>query len=173
MHPKHQPTGREVSLNDDEFIVSKTDPQSRITYANRAFMRITGYSESEFLGQPQSIIRHPEMPRGVYRLLWDTIRNGDEFFGYINNLCKDGSNYWVWANITPDRDAQGRITGFFSARRKPDPAAVAKVKPIYAEMLAAEAGTSSVDAACKASLAVLDRHIHPEHADYEAFVLSL
>jgi aerotaxis receptor len=173
VRPQHQPNGREVSLKDDEFIVSKTDPQSRITYANRAFMRITGYSEPEFLGQPQNIIRHPEMPQGVYRLLWNTIRNGDEFLGYINNLCKDGSNYWVWANITPDRDEQGRIVGFFSARRKPDPAAVAKVKPIYAEMLAAEAGASNVDAACKASLAVLDHHIHQEHADYEAFVLSL
>jgi len=173
MRPKHQPNGREVSLNDGEFIVSKTDPQSRITYANRSFMRITGYSESEVLGRPQSIVRHPEMPRGVFRLLWNTIRKGDEFFGYINNLAEDGSNYWVWANITPDRDEQGRIIGYFSARRKPDPAAIAKVKPIYAEMLAAEARASNVEEACKASLAVLDHYIHQEHADYEAFVLSL
>jgi len=174
MRPKHQPTGREISLNDDEFVVTKTDIQSRITYANRSFMRISGYRESEILGQHQNFIRHPDMPQGVFRLLWQTIRNGDEFFGYVDNLSKDGSNYWVWANITPDRDRQGKIIGYFSARRKPDPAAVAKIKPIYAEMVAAEKGKSSVDEACKASIAVLNHYIQQqEHEDYEAFILGL
>lgn len=168
-----QPNGREVSLNDDEFIVTKTDTQSRIIYANRSFMRLSGYREKELLGQPQNIVRHPAMPRGVFRLLWNTIRDGREFFGYVNNLSKDGSNYWVLANITPDRDANNEIIGYFSCRRKPDPVALAKVKPLYAEMLAAEASKASVDEACRASLAVLDRYIKQEHEDYEAFVLSL
>lgn len=71
-------SGREISLDDDSFIVTKTDLRGNIIYANRIFMQITGYRESELLGKPQNIIRHPEMPKGVFRYLWQEIAAGRE-----------------------------------------------------------------------------------------------
>lgn len=173
MRPTQQPSGREISLGDEDFIVTKTDLKSRITYANPIFMSITGYRESELLGQPQNIVRHPEMPCGLFRLLWNSITRGEECFAYINNLAKSGDNYWVFANITPDRAADGQITGYFSCRRKPDPEALRRIQPIYARMLATEASHSGASDACAASLALLNEHIHKEHDSYEAYVLGL
>lgn len=91
------PRNNEHALREDEFIVSKTDTRGVITYCNRTFMRISGFSEAELFGQPHNIIRHPDMPRGAFRLLWKQLQAGNEFFGYVKNLCKDGSYYWVLA----------------------------------------------------------------------------
>lgn len=104
MKTKITPTRSEVRLADDEFIVSKTDPKGRITYANRTFMKISGFAEPELLGIQHNVVRHPDMPRAVFKLLWETLERGEEFFGYVKNLCRDGSFYWVLANITPDYD---------------------------------------------------------------------
>ena len=124
------PNNHEVVLTDNEFIVSKTDAKGRITYVNRVFMRIAGYSEQELLQQPHSIIRHPDMPRGVFYYLWKTLQEGHEFFGFVKNLCADGSYYWVFANITPDYDRDDRLMGYYSVRRKPSPQAIETVTPI-------------------------------------------
>ncbi|MBT3307547.1 MAG: PAS domain S-box protein [Alphaproteobacteria bacterium] len=78
-------TGVERFFEDDEIIVSKTDLKGRVTYANRVFLRLAGYTEQEVLGQPHSIIRHPEMPRCVFKLLWDTLEDGKEIFAYVIN----------------------------------------------------------------------------------------
>jgi aerotaxis receptor len=79
------------------------------------------------------------MPRGVFKLLWDTISRGEEFIGYVKNLSADGSHYWVLATVTPDFDASGRITGYYSARRRPRREAIAVIEPVYADMRRAEA----------------------------------
>ncbi|OBS08540.1 PAS domain-containing protein [Acidihalobacter prosperus] len=166
------PTQREVILPADSFIVSKTDPRGRITYANRVFMSISGYLEPELLGEPQSIVRHPDMPRGVFKLLWDTIRTGDECFAYVKNLCKSGDYYWVLANVTADRDANGGITGYYSVRRKPSAEAVKFVAGLYRDMCAIEAG-STANQAPAASLEHLNRLIADRGMTYETFILSL
>ncbi|HQS01706.1 MAG: hypothetical protein B7Y07_02480 [Halothiobacillus sp. 24-54-40] len=170
---KAAPTGREISLGGDDFIVTKTDAQSRITYANRMFMRISGYSEPELLGQPQSIVRHPDMPKGVFRLLWQTITQGKECFAYVNNLAKNGDNYWVFANITPEMNERGEITGYFSCRRQPKASAVEKIKPIYEAMRRLETQTPLGGDAANRSLSLLHSMINPEHASYEEFILAL
>ena len=87
------PTGRERRFDDDELLVSKTDPKGRITYANDVFVRVSGYALPEIIGQPHNLIRHPQMPRGVFRLLWDSISRGEELFAFINNLAKNGDHY--------------------------------------------------------------------------------
>ncbi|HPV77190.1 MAG TPA: PAS domain-containing protein, partial [Gemmatimonadaceae bacterium] len=89
------PSGRERSFGEDEIIVSKTDLQGKITYANDVFIRVSGYEEDELLGAPHSIIRHPDMPRAVFKLLWDTLATGREVFAYVNNMARNGDNYWV------------------------------------------------------------------------------
>lgn len=132
-------TGRERTFPNDEIIVSKTDPQGRITYANDIFLDVSGYSEEEILGQPHSIIRHPAMPRCVFKLLWDTISAGDEIFAYVNNRAKCGDNYWVLAHVTPNRDVKtGTIVGYHSSRRAPKKTALDVIAPIYQKLLQEE-----------------------------------
>ena len=107
-------TGVERTFGADEIIVSKTDTKGRLTYVNQLFQTIADYKEDELIGQPHNIVRHPDMPRCVFKLLWDTIASGNELFAYVVNRCKFGDHYWVFAHVTPTFDAQGQITGFHS-----------------------------------------------------------
>ncbi len=92
-------TGKEVFFDRDHFIVSKTDLKGRITYVNRAFCAIAGYGEGELLGAPHSIIRHPDMPRAVFKLLWDRLAEGCEVFAQVKNLTRNGDFYRVFAHV--------------------------------------------------------------------------
>ena len=133
------PSGREVFFPASELIVSKTDAKGRLTYANRLFCNIAGYSEAELIGQPHSIIRHPDMPRCVFKLLWDTLADGREIFAYVKNMTKHGDHYWVFAHVTPSFDAQGNIVAYHSNRRTPDPGVIKNaIAPLYAEVLRIE-----------------------------------
>jgi PAS domain S-box-containing protein len=163
----------EVKLVDEEFIVSKTDLTGKITYANRVFMEICNYSESDLLNVQHNIIRHPDMPRGVFRFLWDTIKTGEEFFGFVKNLCADGRFYWVFANITPEYNADGKLIGYLSVRRKPSQAAIDVISPIYAEMLKIEQQASSKKTAPDESIAYLVKQLNNLKVDYQPFVLDL
>ena len=116
-----RPTAVERTFKEDDIIVSKTDLKGIITYANRTFLEIALYSEEEVLGQPHSIIRHPDMPRCVFKLLWDTIQAGEEIFAYVKNMSKNGDYYWVFAHVTPTFNQRNEITGFHSNRRTPNP----------------------------------------------------
>jgi PAS domain S-box-containing protein len=138
MKPKIHPNNTERRLGENDFIVSKTDPTGRITYANRIFMEICGYSETQLLNVQHNIIRHPDMPRGVFKFMWDTLKAGDEFFGFAKNQCADGGFYWVFANITPDYDQHGKLQGYYSVRRKPPQSALEILAPVYQQMLAIE-----------------------------------
>ena len=117
---KRAPTGVERFFREDEVIVSKTDLKGRLTYVNRVFIDISGYQEPELLGEPHSLIRNPEMPRSVFKLLWGTIGAGREIFAYVNNMSKNGDHYWVLAHVTPSFDKNGQIVGYHSNRRVPD-----------------------------------------------------
>lgn len=172
MKPKIQPNNTERSLADDEFIVSKTDTKGRITYANRTFMKLAGYSEHQLLNVQHNIIRHPDMPRGAFRLVWSTIEQGQECFAYVKNLSSDGSFYWVFANITPDYDENGHLQGYFSVRRKPTQSAINTIVPIYQEMLAIEA-RSPVQTAPDDSIAFVVEKLKSLGTSYEEFVLSI
>jgi len=132
------PTGVELKMREDDFIVSKTDLKGRITYGNRIFIEFSGFSEAELLGSQHNIVRHPDMPRGVFKLLWDTIQSGRECFAYVKNMSRNGSHYWVLANVTPSLDAQGKPVGYLSVRRKPRQEAVAAIAAVYQTMLDVE-----------------------------------
>jgi PAS domain S-box-containing protein len=167
------PTHHERKLGENDFIVSKTDKAGRITYANRIFMDICGFPEPELLGVQHNIIRHPDMPRGVFRFMWDTLKAGDEFFGFAKNLCADGGFYWVFANITPDYDKNGVLTGYYSVRRKPSESALNILIPIYKEMLAIEKRSSTKDAPNQ-SIAYLTDAVQSTGAkSYNKLVLDL
>ncbi|MGR9044585.1 MAG: PAS domain-containing protein [Gammaproteobacteria bacterium] len=168
------PNAHEKKLGDNDFIVSKTDTIGKITYANRIFMEIAGYSESDLLGVQHNIIRHPDMPRGVFKFMWDTLKTGNEFFGFAKNLCADGSFYWVFANITPDYDRDGALQGYYSVRRKPPQSALDVLTPIYQEMLAIEKRSSSKKEAPDKSVEYLFDVVAQTGAkSYNALVLDL
>ena len=136
---KRAPTGVERFFREDEVIVSKTDLKGRLTYLNRVFINISGYQEPELLGEPHSLIRNPEMPRSVFKLLWDTIGAGREIFAYVNNMSKNGDHYWVLAHVTPSFDKNGQIVGYHSNRRVPDRDVLnSTIIPLYKAVLEEE-----------------------------------
>ena len=167
------PTGREITFDEDELIVSKTDLKGRITYANDVFLRVSGFAESEILGQPHNVIRHPAMPRCVFHLLWETIRNGREIFAYVVNLAKSGDAYWVLAHVTPSRDANGTCVGYHSNRRVPHADALDRVRPLYAKLLDEERRAGDPRAAIEASSRLLASMLAEARTDYDRFVFDL
>ena len=167
------PSGRERTFGRDEIIVSKTDLKGRITYCNDVFRRVAGYDERELLGQPHSIIRHPDMPRCVFKLLWDTIEAKGEIFAYVNNMARNGDHYWVLAHVTPSLDASGAILGYHSSRRLPNPEAVATVEGLYRDLKAMEDQPDSRKDGMTAAYEHLVGVLQSKGVSYERFVLSL
>ncbi len=100
-------TGVERRFNQDDIIVTKTDIGGRLTYGNPTFLTISDLTEREALGKPHSLIRHPDMPASVFRLLWSTIQDGKEIFAYVLNRATNGDHYWVFAHVTPTTGADG------------------------------------------------------------------
>jgi len=168
-----QPTGVERTFGEDEIIVTKTDVRGVLTYANDVFLRISALTEDEAVGQPHSIIRHPDMPRAVFKLLWDTVKNGQELFAYVVNLAADGAHYWVLAHVTPSIDEANRIVGYHSSRRKPDPQAVAAARDLYRKLRQEELRHTSSAAALDASWAMLHGMLDERGQTYEEFVWEL
>ncbi|MBT3044495.1 MAG: PAS domain-containing protein [Candidatus Thiodiazotropha sp. (ex Codakia orbicularis)] len=166
------PTDREILMDENDFIVSKTDLKGRITYANRIFMKIAGYNEGELLGVQHNIIRHPDMPRGVFRLLWNVIESGNECFAYVKNMAKSGDFYWVYANVTVDYDDNNNPIGYFSVRRKPSREGIEAVIPVYKEMLRIEQQAGARDAP-NASLQWLVDVLKSKNTTYEEFIHTL
>ena len=132
-------TGVERVLDDDAIIVSKTDPQGRIVYANDTFLTIAGYTESELLGAPHSILRHPSMPRSVFALLWSRLEQGREVYALVLNRSKNGDHYWVHAHVTPSLAHDGSVRGHHSFRRKAPRATIDAAEKLYRDVLAIEA----------------------------------
>lgn len=162
----------EFKLKPDEIIVSKTCPKGKITYANRPFMAISGFAEPQLLTYPHNIIRHQDMPRGVYYLLWKTLQSGNEFFGYVKNLTACGGYYWVFANITPDLRTDGSLAGYYSVRRRPNYKAVQQVATWYKTMLDIES-QASASKAPEASSSWLLEKIADQKVSYNQFILQL
>ncbi|RMH12585.1 MAG: PAS domain S-box protein [Planctomycetota bacterium] len=166
-------TGVERTFDEDEIIVSKTDVKGRITYANRVFLRVSQYTEEELIGRAHNIIRHPDMPRCVFKYLWDTIQAGDEVFAYVLNRCKSGDHYWVFAHVTPTFNERGQIVGYHSNRRVPSRSAIEKIKPIYDLLLREEQKHSTPREQWQASLPLLVDYLNQAKMSYEEFVFTL
>jgi len=155
-------------MKENDFIVSKTDLKGRLTYVNKIFMEMGEYSEKELLGKPHSIVRHPDTPKAVFKLLWDMVQAGDEIFAYVINKTKNGNDYWVYANVTPSKDLNGRTIGYYSVRRKPNAAALDIIKPLYSQMVNAER-SGGVEAGTK----ILTDLLHEKGVDYNELIITL
>lgn len=168
-----QPSGKERTFSKDEIIVSKTDTKGHLTYVNDVFMTVSGFSENELIGRPHSLIRHPDMPRCVFKLLWDTISTGKELFAYVVNLAKNGDHYWVLAHVTPDLGVDGQVVGYHSNRRVPDRGAVTKIEPLYRSLLQIETGAADRKQGMEAAYGALIDQLKREGKSYAEFVLGL
>ncbi len=167
------PTSKEHKLKPDDLIVTKTNLKGNITYANEKFLNICVFKEAEMLDKPHNIIRHPDMPKAVFRLLWDTLKRGDEFFGVVKNLCSDGGFYWVFANITPSFDENNKIIGYFSVRRFANKELVNTMSNLYQKMLQEEKRHSNDKKAIEASTKILTDVINQQGVSYNEYILSI
>ncbi|MBV5279229.1 MAG: PAS domain-containing protein [Campylobacteraceae bacterium] len=158
----------ELFLNEDEIIVSKTDLKGNITYGNQIFIKLSGYNEIELLGKPHNLIRHPEMPKCIFKFLWQRIQSGEEIFAYVVNQSKNGDFYWVLANVTPSFDQSNKIIGYHSVRRKPKTEALKGVQGLYATLLSAERSSGIT-----ASQKILEETVAKKGVSYDEFILSL
>jgi methyl-accepting chemotaxis protein len=123
-------TDHEVALSPETLIVSKTDLKGLITYVNRDFLQISGFTENELIGESHNIVRHPDMPVEAFADLWQTLGQHRPWTGYVKNRCKNGDFYWVEANVTPIWEG-GRVSGYMSVRRQADPAVIRQVDEAY------------------------------------------
>jgi len=123
---------------DGSAIISQTDLKGVITYANRAFTEVSGYSVDELVGQAHNIVRHPDMPKIVFEKMWSTIQSGQAWNGLIKNLRKDGRYYWVDSEILPIKDNNNNITGYIAARKSASRKDIQESEENYKKMLLVE-----------------------------------
>jgi PAS domain S-box-containing protein len=173
LETRTRPTGVERSFGPDEIIVTKTDLQGRITYANDVFLRVSALDDAQAMGKPHNIIRHPDMPRGVFRLLWDRLQARQELFAYVLNMATDGAHYWVFAHVTPTVSSTGATIGYHSNRRLPSRASVSAIQPLYRQMLSAESAAGSATEAAARGSQVLDAALAERGQTYDEFVWNL
>jgi PAS domain S-box-containing protein len=131
---KPEPVNEEV-LFDGGVMITETDTAGIITYANRKFREMTVYSKEELIGSPHSINRHPDMPKAAFAKMWETIKRGEMWEGYVKNMRKDGKYYWVIVWIKPKFDDEGNITGYIAGRKVPDRNMIKKIEQEYRQML--------------------------------------
>ncbi|MFT7860901.1 MAG: PAS domain-containing protein [Sulfurimonas sp.] len=122
---------QEYVLKSDDFLVSQTDEKGIILFANDDFCKIAGYSLEELVGKPHNIVRHPDMPKAAFKDLWDTVKQGKVWTGYVKNKRKEGGYYWVFATIYPMKDPHTHKTRYMSCRRKPSKAEIEAAEKLY------------------------------------------
>ena len=134
---------RPVAVDEEYFfegcaIVSETDLEGLITFANRRFCEISGYTSSELVGQPHNIIRHPDMPKAAFAQVWRTIQSGTIWHGLVKNLRKDGKFYWVDTEVSPIYDNNGIVKGYMAARKPASRKNIEETAEIYKKMIEQE-----------------------------------
>jgi len=164
-----QPVNEEITLDPKRYIVSKTDPKGIITYGNDYFVQITGYKESELIGKPHNIIRHPDMPRFVFKFMWDRISQNQNIMAIVKNMAKDGRYYWVVTDFEPKVDKlTNKIVSYTAYRKAAPPEAVKTIEPIYKKMLEIEA-----ESGMEGSEKYLRGLLEEKKMTYDEFINSL
>lgn len=165
---------KEVSFSPDDIIVSKTDLKGIITYVNGTFCKVSAFTERQLLGKPHSIIRHPNMPRCIFKYIWERLKTDNEIFGYVVNRTANNDYYWVLAHITPSYDCNHNIIGYHSNRRVPDKQIITqKIIPLYTKLLQIEKSTSSSKEGLTASYEHLLNLLRGKGVNYDEFILTL
>ena len=132
-----EPIDEEV-IFDGRSLISETDLKGNITFVNRKFVEMTGYTKQEAVGYPHNILRHPDMPKVAFEGMWKIIKDGKVWDGYVKNLRKDGKYYWVDVHIVPKKDENGTIIGFIASRKVTDPKRLESTIIQYQNLLSQE-----------------------------------
>lgn len=165
--------GSEVRFRPDSVIVSKTDLKGIITYVNETFLEVSGFEMQDVLGKPHNVIRNDFMPRCVFKLLWDRLKSEQEVFAYVVNRCKNGNYYWVLAHVTPSVDVNGKVLGYHSSRRVPDPKVISEtILPLYTGLKAIEESGSRQKDGMQAAYDELMRTMDKLGTDYDRFIFT-
>jgi PAS domain S-box-containing protein len=162
------PTGKEIKLHPKDMLVSKTDTHGVISYGNNKFIEISGYKESELIGLPHNIIRHPDMPKAVFYLMWQSIRNGKNIMAVVKNLSKSGDHYWVTTDFEIQRNREGRIRNYIAFRHTASKAVIKEIEPLYRKMIEIEE-VHDMDA----SVAYLEAFLEEKKMSYNQFIEDL
>ncbi|MGJ3259179.1 MAG: PAS domain-containing protein [Rhodospirillales bacterium] len=167
-------TGHERTFDPDEIIVSKTDLDGKIIYGNRMFYRLADLDEKQCLNVQHNIVRHPDMPRAVFELLWQTIKGGEEIFAYVMNRSSNGDHYWVFAHVTPSRDGGGNIVGYHSNRRVANREALnSHIIPLYKRLSDIEKQHTSPKDGLAASTQVITDLLQEKKTGFNELMFSL
>ena len=158
------PTSNEIEVKPVDIVVSKADEAGDITYANPIFYKLSGYSKKELNFAPHSILRHPDMPKVVFKFLWDEIQKGNEVHAFVKNLSKDGSFYWVMAHVRPALNQDGSFRNYVSTRQTMSANARATIEPLYAKLVELE-NSGGVEASEAELLKVLEGRAFNEIMD--------
>ena len=132
------PNNHEIKLTSVDIVVSKTDIEGHIEYANQIFFKLSGYNKRELTFEPHSILRHPDMPKVVFKHLWSELKKGDEVYAFVKNMTKDGSFYWVLAYVRPTLNPDGSLRNYVSTRKLMSPTARETIEPLYTQLLEVE-----------------------------------
>jgi len=166
-HPT--PTQKEIELNPKRYIVSKTDAKGIIEYGNDYFTEVCGYSESELIGKPHNIVRHPDMPRIVFKMMWDRINQRQNIMAVVKNMAKNGDHYWVVTEFEPKVDPITNEIISHTAFRKAAPRkAIEVMEPIYAKLIEIEK-----EGGMEASGKYLRGFLEEKNITYDDFVNDL
>jgi len=132
------PNDTEIEVKPVDIVVSKADEAGDIEYANPIFYKLSGYSKKELTFAPHSILRHPDMPKVVFKFLWNELKKGNEVHAFVKNMTKDGSFYWVFAYVRPALNPNGSLRNYVSTRKRMSASARAVIEPLYKELLEIE-----------------------------------
>lgn len=165
------PINVEHEVTPIDMIVSKSDEKGNITYTNPIFMKISGYTKGELIDKPHSILRHPDMPKVIFKYLWDNLKEGKEVHAYVKNLCKNGEFYWVLAQVRGSTNPDGSFRNYVSTRKYVLPKAKKAISDLYAKLLEIEKSEGD-EASAAALMAFLDENgVTPD--TFNDFMLQL
>lgn len=163
------PVDKEVSWDKSQIIMSKTDPYGTIEYCNEAFIDASGYEDYELISKPHNIIRHPDMPSVIFKVLWDSLKKGENYNAIIKNLAKNGRYYWVVTDFEISKDDQGRVQHYFARRRAVSNDVITKyIDPLYKRLLQIEQASGM-----EASEKYLAGFLEDQGKNYVQFIIDI
>ncbi|MCK8142853.1 PAS domain-containing protein [Flavobacterium sp. I-SCBP12n] len=162
------PIDQPVKWDETQTIVSKADLFGSLEYVNETFASVSGYDESELIGQPHNIIRHPDMPKVIFKVLWDNISKGKKFHGVIKNLAKSGKYYWVITDFDYVVSDDAKILKYVARRKAVSPGVVKKVDELYKKLYKIEE-VSGIEGSEKYLIGYLEDH----NLDYVELITKL
>jgi len=159
------PTGKQIKIDPKRYIVSKTDVTGRIMYGNEYFTEISGYSEQQLVGTPHNILRHPDMPKAIFHLMWKRLKSGENIMAVVKNLAKNGDHYWVTTDFDIKRNRNGQVRHYIAFRQAAPKHVISVVEPLYEKLLKIEK-----EEGMYASIDYLNTYLEEQNLDYDQFI---